>query len=636
MHSVVDEGTSGCTLTSDGALLRVASVGRCVVSAAPRPAAGFVTTSTERVIDVRSGCADGLKCVVGEVGPGGGVVVYVAPSPQKWGTYIEAAPSDWAATISGVDPTEVSGGVGIDPRLVMCSASTVLAAGASMDATVGAGAVNTAQLDESGCRAARVVRQSTIGGQTDWVIPSRGDLEQICAYLKAGAVRKNCIAGSSKSSPVGFTTDTAYYWSSTFTWDGKGVVLRMASTVLDFGNFPRTSSLWLHPVRYFGPSDQAEMVVYPRWVSYGSEPNMGVFGGSGSGAVSFTVEDPGTAGCTLVDGKLVANDIGKCVVSATKAGSGKFIASSSRTEIEIRQGRPQMWVWGKYSGGYAGPNQDPVVVELTTSARLEAATLEVVDAGTTKCWITGQQLRALAAGYCSVRAAFDGDTRYTAGTSAPFSFHFRDSCETGGDCFINNVGPGGGRVFLYTGPNTFFTDSLSGGTRKFLEVAPSDWYTTLSDTKSSGIWGCTKTLVLDADKMVLGDGSKNTATVAENCSGSNIFQAVKSYRGGGYSDWYIPSRVELNELCKFARGARNRSGWWGVQCDSTGELGDDFTSDIFWSSSQSGTGLAWAQLFDVSDRVNEPIGTRITLRKDQVAEVRPIRSFCQGWCPSFG
>ena len=636
MHSVVDEGTSGCTLTSDGALLRVASVGRCVVLAAPQPAAGFVTTSTERVIDVRSGCAAGLKCVVGEVGPGGGVVVYAAPTPQKWGTYIEAAPSDWAATISGVDPTEVSGGVGIDPRLVMCSTSTVVAAGASMGAAIGAGAVNTAQLDESGCRAARVVRQSKIGGQTDWVIPSRGDLEQICTYLKAGAVRKNCIAGSSKSSPVGFTTDTAYYWSSTFTSDGKVAVLRMASSVLDFGNFPRTSSLWLHPVRYFGPSDQEDLLVYPRLIDFGFPVSLGVLGGSGSGSVSYSVVDPGSAGCSIKDEKLVQNDVGTCVVSVTKQGSGKFVTASSRSEITVRQSRPQMWVWAKYGGGYAGRNQDPVGVGISSSPRLEAARLEVSDAGTSKCWLSDGNVHALAAGNCSVQAVFDGDVRYFAGKSVAFTLRFVDSCETGGACFINNVGPGGGRVFLYTGPNTFFTDSLSGGTRKFLEVAPSDWYTTLADTKSSGIWGCTKTLVLDADKMVLGDGSKNTATVAENCSGSNVFQAVKSYRGGGYSDWYIPSRVELNELCKFARGARNQSGWWGVQCDSTGELGDDFTSNIYWSSSQSGPGLAWAQLFDVSDRVNEPIGTRITLRKDQVAEVRPIRSFCQGWCPSFG
>ena len=39
-------------------------------------------------------CFSSGSCKVGEVGPGGGVIVYVASSPQSWGNYIEAAPKE--------------------------------------------------------------------------------------------------------------------------------------------------------------------------------------------------------------------------------------------------------------------------------------------------------------------------------------------------------------------------------------------------------------------------------------------------------------------------------------------------------------------------------------------------------------
>ena len=40
-------------------------------------------------------CAEGGACVVGDVGPGGGLVFYNAGSRQDWGQYIEMAPKDW-------------------------------------------------------------------------------------------------------------------------------------------------------------------------------------------------------------------------------------------------------------------------------------------------------------------------------------------------------------------------------------------------------------------------------------------------------------------------------------------------------------------------------------------------------------
>jgi hypothetical protein len=47
-------------------------------------------------------------------------------------------------------------------------------------------------------------------------------------------------------------------------------------------------------------------------------------GGSGSGAVTYTVTDAGTAQCTLDGNKVSARSAGQCSVSATKAGDASF------------------------------------------------------------------------------------------------------------------------------------------------------------------------------------------------------------------------------------------------------------------------------------------------------------------------
>ena len=82
----------------------------------------------------------------------------------------------------------------------------------------------------------------------------------------------------------------------------------------------------------------------------------------------------------------------------------------------------------------------------------------------------------------------------------------------------------------------------------------------------------------------LGDGAANTdAIIAQNGAGGNYAAGLAgAYDGGGYNDWYLPSRDELDKLY--------------LNRDAIG--GFDTTSNYwYWSSSQNADD-AWYQNFD--------------------------------------
>ena len=93
-----------------------------------------------------------------------------------------------------------------------------------------------------------------------------------------------------------------------------------------------------------------------------------------------------------------------------------------------------------------------------------------------------------------------------------------------------------------------------------------------------------------------------------------------TYDGGGKTDWFLPSRDELNELCKYAR--TQTTGNLLVECNSEGILrNNSFAAGGYWSSSEDDASNAWFQYFSIYS--NQP---RIT-SKDRGGSVRPVRAF---------
>ena len=121
---------------------------------------------------------------------------------------------------------------------------------------------------------------------------------------------------------------------------------------------------------------------------------------------------------------------------------------------------------------------------------------------------------------------------------------------------VGSTGPGGGTIF-YVNNSGFACGPTLASTCTKLEAAPSTWYQSSGDPYAP--FGCYGTNVAGANNWAIGTGAKNTAAIiAANCTApsgwtSEPIQSTASalaaaYRGGGYSDWYVPSMYELQQM----------------------------------------------------------------------------------------
>jgi hypothetical protein len=632
-YSIADDGGTGCRLDGNSLDLEYRSPGYCYVRASAAATTGYAESSAVLVVAIDVACRYGQRCELGDIGPGGGVVVHVAATPQKWGTYVEAAPASWASGVTAFPAENFVASAPGEPVSPLCQSGRTFPVGGTLGRDIGAGKANTAALDTAGCALAKTVRALTINGQGDWLIPSSGDLEAMCAFLKSGQNRVNC-ADLESDNRMGMAG--SLYWSSTSeSSTGWAFFRRFRLTTSTASSAPPTTPLWVRPVRYFGLQEQGNISVYPTTLNFGLPTKLIALGGSGTGQFSVELVDAGTAGCRLSGDQVVSDKTGTCVVRASKSASEGYVATTGRpVTLTIVKSQPSLFLYG--GTGRAGVNQVGIGVRLYTAYEVKDVRYEIVDQGTTGCSMRGNTVVAPNVGTCTVKAKIDGSEYFNASESRVEAFLFLESCETGGECYPGDVGPGGGRIFFITGPRSWFTDFLTGQVRRYMEVAPANWATTIPGGKTADIWGCASVQMSDADLPHPGGGSKNSAEFLAQCSGqNNVFARVAAYRGGGFSDWYVPSQVELNELCKYARGQR-LVGDVSRVCSADGSLSAEFEPGLYWSSTQNGKDLARAQLFGPSQLLPDlTVGVQTPLRKTVVAMVRPIRNFCAGWCPKL-
>ncbi|MFP4068440.1 MAG: InlB B-repeat-containing protein, partial [Spirochaetaceae bacterium] len=162
---------------------------------------------------------------------------------------------------------------------------------------------------------------------------------------------------------------------------------------------------------------------------------------------------------------------------------------------------------------------------------------------------------------------------------------------------VGDVGPAGGIVFYDKG---VYSDGW-----RYLEAAPSD-----IDVSGdySHVWGGYGTSVGGTGNAI-GTGAANTQAIVAEYGDEEPHEDRADYAAklcndleyGGYDDWFLPSRDELNEMY--------------TQREDIG----GFASAFYWSSSELTELIAWAQYFPTDGQSDHD--------KTDASRVRAARAF---------
>jgi hypothetical protein len=214
-------------------------------------------------------CADGGDCAVGDTGPGGGVVIYVASSPitlqgaGKTVTRIEMAPNTWGGT------TYPS-----DPALQMCepyNGGGPLWSGTkpggwsgysnvSLPSGLGYGLSNTNKLltyNTAGVscalpgQAASVARNYSGGGLTDWFLPSADELNVVCRYANTLDITSTAICTAGTVRPGFISTANPRWWSSSLYADQENITIPIRNATGAYTHTTQSNTTSIRPIRMF-------------------------------------------------------------------------------------------------------------------------------------------------------------------------------------------------------------------------------------------------------------------------------------------------------------------------------------------------------------------------------------------------
>lgn len=124
---------------------------------------------------------------------------------------------------------------------------------------------------------------------------------------------------------------------------------------------------------------------------------------------------------------------------------------------------------------------------------------------------------------------------------------------------------------------------------------------TVNDISTSAEWGCIGTDI-PSTSYNLGTGEQNTINIMAGCPTAGIAARLcGDLVEGGYSDWYLPSYYELEQLYINQVAIGN------------------FATDFYWSSTQSDSNASLLQFFGN--------GNWFATTKDVLYYVRAVRSF---------
>ena len=202
------------------------------------------------------------------------------------------------------------------------------------------------------------------------------------------------------------------------------------------------------------------------------------------------------------------------------------------------------------------------------------------------------------------------------------------TCDGSFTCQVGDTGPGGGIVYYVSAAYFTSTGSTCNATCKYLEAA-STTATTNPWTNATYAWSGNTSVAIGATARgtAIGTGYANTlAIVGQVPDGNTATKAgtiSRAYRGpNDLTDWFLPSRDELNQMCKWARGVAWTSD--ATVCTggtlNTGSGAAGFLANYYWSSSERFLDAAWLQTFNSGFQDD-------IAKSNSLPYVRPVRAF---------
>ena len=615
-------GTTG-VITVSSATAHVVASGTSVITATftPTNTAAYSSSTTTMTITVTAG-----DYTVGMDGPGGGKVFYVSTSTFLCGAtysgyckFLESAPSGWNGTSEPTKLWAVTAYQSTDITGITNDGFAI-----NISAGIGLGLKNSIAIVSQGndtTTAAGVARAYSGGALTDWYLPSTAELLLMCKWARGVAWTSDetiCSGGTinlgtgNGLGAAGFVENR--YWSSsefstTRAWSHD------YTSPGNQANSAKSDSRYVRPIRAFATtlplftlSSSSEtrtvniaatgftvtskggaivsfaMDAIPAGMSFNT--TTGALTGTPNtvaGVTTYTVTATNSSGTSTATFALkVTGSPAKVAITRASVGTATALAFTTQPQITIQD---------------SGSN-----TVIASSAVVTAS----ISSGGTLIGTTTATASSGVATFSNLGVSGTVGTSYTV-TYTAVGLTVATVSITVTAYAIGSIGPGGGKIFYISeagfncGSGFTSTGSPTGGLCRYLEAAASTTSPAWADATYA--WsGNTNTSVTTS--ITIGSGYKNTlAMIGQSGAGTegagNVAQA---FRGGGLSDWYLPSADEAGQLYN----NRVAVGGW--------------VNAYYWSSSQSSADKAFNQF--------NGIGAPFEAAKSStILYVRPVRAF---------
>ena len=363
------------------------------------------------------------------------------------------------------------------------------------------------------------------------------------------------------------------------------------------------------------PSSNGGATITDYVVQYSTSASSGfaTFSDGTSTTASATVT--GLTNCTIYYFKVAAvNSAGTNAYSVVSSG----VTTLSTRTLTIDS--------ASYLSSYRMAVAPPTI---TSTASAGTGTKTYSSSTTSVCTVNSSSglVAFVSVGTCTIGASIAADSSYITATASAVSFS--------GVYQVGDTGPSGGVLFYVQASGGTFTStgSACGSTCKYLEAAPIGWIvastpagqtncitagTSTVDPRCAWSGNTSEAIGATAQGTAIGTGHANTtAIIAQNSTAGKAATVSRAYQGGGKTDWFLPSQLELNQLCRYA---------WNLTVNNaletctgvTGTIRTGFSLIDYWSSSEYDASLTRYHYFTSGGQAN--------YAKSLVLYVRPVRA----------